>query len=560
MGVNFQTPDPGIIERPYVQQIPLEALFKNLAYKQEKYDIGLQQARQKIDTLNNIASYGQDTEVKNQMFNTLNAELSKLAGANYGDQAVQSQIDGLVAGFTTNGDIAKMHARAITFEKMQKEAQDAALKGKTYYNRGYDQALKYYANGEYNKDVAFSDNGKIAPDMATIRDKILAMKNVTREESAIENGRIVKRLVVDGEAAAKEFKNLASQDLDLADYLDYTFNKTYGDLSPDEWKSKGQEFYLKKGESSVLIATEANKAIQLELAKGAKASKDMIALYEATRDKYMKDGEDYVKAANNPDLVGADYKAALFDEYLTNESSNFGKSKELSVVTDFKDDGKTLESLRATHALQHDQIMEQYKAITPGALALGYSPVEALGDPTKMKEAMAKTQELAAEKVYNEALARQKAKTTAVGNKLTSDKVLDSEIIEIGGQPLTKGEWKRIIGTSTAKNVPLKEADKKFIVAIIKENPSAFSMLSAEQITNLNEGTLEIKSDGTIEYDDSNWPWGSTPIITKSDLAAALNAVKLGEVSTTPTTPTTSTTTPIVVDSTWRAVNDTIHF
>ena len=56
----FESPDPGIIDRPYVSQIPLDTLFKGLAYKQQEYDETFNALQGQADQLESITGEGPD--------------------------------------------------------------------------------------------------------------------------------------------------------------------------------------------------------------------------------------------------------------------------------------------------------------------------------------------------------------------------------------------------------------------------------------------------------------------------------------------------------------------
>ncbi len=374
---NFQTPDPGIIERPYVQQIPLDALFKNLSYKQEQYDQGLQESKQKVDMLNNIASFGNDTAVKNEMFNKLNEELGKLSGSNYADPNVRSQLDGLISSFTNSKDVANMHSRAVTFEKMQKEEEEARLKGKEYYNPGLDEARNYYSSGTYKKDVTFNNTGNIAPDMEKLSESILKMPNVTYKKADLVNGRVVKYDVVDGKKASEEFLNLANVDPKLNKYLSYKFNSAYG--NPD-WKQAGVESFRQKANHSLSIGLELEKHLAYNRQN---MSPSEISDVQSQIQEYKQNAKEYAQIAQNPSLVGEDYKSMLFNSFKQEEAQKFGRSKELVVKSDIGAESQAyLESLK--HA--NDMAEIQYR----NTLERGY---DSKGNELKYNPNAAKTKD-----------------------------------------------------------------------------------------------------------------------------------------------------------------------
>jgi hypothetical protein len=96
MPVTFQTDLRDLKDFGYVQQVPLEALFKNLGYKQAKFDQGAQKLQSDVDTLL-VNAYGQDVEKRNEIINQVNQELSKFTGMDISDPKVQSQLTSFIS-------------------------------------------------------------------------------------------------------------------------------------------------------------------------------------------------------------------------------------------------------------------------------------------------------------------------------------------------------------------------------------------------------------------------------------------------------------------------------
>lgn len=522
MPVNFSTPDPGINERPYVQQVPLEALFKNLGYKQAKYDQGVQQAKQKVDMLNNIASYGQDTEVKHEMFRKLNQELEKFAGANYGDAAINAQLDGLVNSFTMTNDIASMQARAYTLDKMEKEEEAARLKGQEYYNPGLNQARKYYQSGVYKKDVRFSDEGNIAPDYAKISKDILEMPNVSYEtETLTPDGHIYKTKVVNAKAAANAYKMMAQNDPKLAKYLRHRFEEAH---EGTDWKEAGVEHYYTKAELAQQTALEYARAIEAEKAK-AKPDQATILAYQTQMGNQRSLAEQYLNVARDPNLVGEDYHRVLYAEHLEDQADRFGKSKELMVTTDISTDAMALSNLQSRNALSNQMIMAQVNAAIEGAMALGYSAQDLARDGKKRQEAMLKTEELKNARAYNTAVGKltAKANVAKLAGHLDDPKVLDTQFLTSGGLTLRKSEWNALVGISSpTKRVAIKKENIPTLMAVIKSDPAIFSVLSAEEINNMSESSFEINDDGELEYKTPYFQYDK--VIPRHFFQAAINA------------------------------------
>ena len=363
---NYATPDPGIIDRPYVQQIPLEALFKNLAYKQSKYDQGLQQAKQTLQAAGNINAYGQDEKVRDEMFKKLNTDLEQFNGMDLGDTRVSSQLDGLVSGFTDNGEIAGIDARGRTFAKMQKEEEAAQMKGLEYYNPGLDQARKYYAEGAYKSNTRFSDDGNIAPDMEKINKEILADPAVSYKKKDVVNGYIVETTVVDKDKAAAEYKRRAQTDPRLSKYVQYKFNAA---TDGTDWKVAGIQHFEEKAKEAQEYTFQLQRALNLEKDPAT------IATYQAAIKNNQDKVAQYRKVAQDPHMLGTDFKSRLYDEYISEEAERYGLSKELNAVSDIDSDPMAVEQLRHQNDMTEASMAHQYglaQDAAKNALERGY--------------------------------------------------------------------------------------------------------------------------------------------------------------------------------------------
>lgn len=184
MPVNFETPDPGIIERPYVQQIPLEALFKNLGYKQAKYDQAAQKIQADVDGLM-ITAYGQDLEKRNQIIGQVNQQLSKFAGMDMSDPNVQSQISSFIGQVSSSPDLLGIKMRSSAYEKAMAKKEKLTADGKTVIsprNDGTMEMERYYAGAEpYNPNRRFKGDVFVDYDFNAL-DKVVAEATPELEE------------------------------------------------------------------------------------------------------------------------------------------------------------------------------------------------------------------------------------------------------------------------------------------------------------------------------------------------------------------------------------------
>ena len=373
MPVNYATPDPGIIDRPYVQQVPLEALFKNLAYKQAKYDQGLQQAKQSLQAAGNIAAYGQDEAARDEMFKKLNTDLQQFNSMDLGDSRVTGQLDSLIANFHASNDVAGIDARGRTYAKMQKEEEAAQSKGLEYYNPGLDAARKYYAKGEYKPSARFLDSGNIAPDMEKINTEILKNPNVSYKKKEVVNGRIVETTVVDKDKAAEEYRLRADTDPRLSKYMEYKFNSMHDGV---DWKVEGTKHFQDRAQAAQDLGYQYQRAIALEQAKGAKANPAWLATYQAGLEEQRQKVSRYSNLARDPHLLGTDFKAKMFDEFKSEEAQRYGDSKELHTVSDIDADQMSLEGLKHQNNMVEESLKHTHELeseVAKNTLERGYA-------------------------------------------------------------------------------------------------------------------------------------------------------------------------------------------
>ena len=158
----FATPDPGVIDRPYVEQIPLDALFRGLGYKQQQYDQSYQQLQSQVDSIAGMQGYGPDQQALDQIKENLNKQLPQFAGQNLRDPGVQMQLQQLISN--TGKAIADTGAlqRASEYNKAMQFQKEADLKGRKTFDSGLDKLQQYYTSNKFDpKFRAMSDPGVI---------------------------------------------------------------------------------------------------------------------------------------------------------------------------------------------------------------------------------------------------------------------------------------------------------------------------------------------------------------------------------------------------------------
>lgn len=185
MAVTFQTDLRDLKDFNYVQQMPLDALFKNLGYKQAKYDQSAQQFKLAADSLWNIPAYGPDIAKKNELIAQANQELSKFAGSDLSDPAVNSQLMGYIGQVASSPDLVGIAARGNFIQQAEAKRKDLTKDG-SYINPEDDVLQspgmqKWLAGQEgYNPSKRFSGDVYKSIDWTKFNEDVL--KSVPEDE------------------------------------------------------------------------------------------------------------------------------------------------------------------------------------------------------------------------------------------------------------------------------------------------------------------------------------------------------------------------------------------
>lgn len=168
MPVNFMTDLKDLKDYSYVPQIPLDALFKNMGYKQAKYDQNTQQLKRTMDALWDIPAYGPDIQKKQEIINQVNSELGKFAKADLTDPNVVNQIQGFIGQVSSNPDLIAIGVRGTKYRSDINTLKELQAKGKSVpleFQPSIRAADKYYSGNVYDPEVRFRGEVQIAPDI-----------------------------------------------------------------------------------------------------------------------------------------------------------------------------------------------------------------------------------------------------------------------------------------------------------------------------------------------------------------------------------------------------------
>jgi hypothetical protein len=226
MPVTFQTDLRDLKDFGYVQQVPLEALFKNLGYKQAKFDQSAQQIQRQTDALV-VDALGQDVAVRDQILKQVDGELSKYAGADLSDSNVSSQLSGFIGKVSKDPALLGAQARSDMYTKMMKDQHDAEMKGKVWINEGLEDAQKYYSSGQFDPNARFQDKGFEAPDLEKALEEIA--KGTPEWEEWKKNGNYNEHTKEKSiEQLYSRYKQAFENDPKLSRYFEYLYKKEHG--------------------------------------------------------------------------------------------------------------------------------------------------------------------------------------------------------------------------------------------------------------------------------------------------------------------------------------------
>jgi hypothetical protein len=159
MPVTFETDLRDLKTFDYVPQIPLEALFKNMSYKQAKYDQGFQQAQSIREGLN-VKAYGQDAVRRDELLKQIDEESKKFAGADFSDKNVLAQYTNWLNSIASSPEFAGFKQRADWYDKNQAKLEKLQQDGTDIPDEDkmpMVAAVKYFSGEEeYNPNKRFT--------------------------------------------------------------------------------------------------------------------------------------------------------------------------------------------------------------------------------------------------------------------------------------------------------------------------------------------------------------------------------------------------------------------
>lgn len=262
----------------YVQQIPLEALFKNMGYKQQQYDQAFQKAQQVVDMVGNIPSLGQDTQKKQEIMDNVNKELSKFAGQDLREGNVQSSLNGFIGQVLGGKDLQNMAARATKYTQDQKTYRELQKAGKSvpmWMQTSLNQAGEYYGSGVYDPEAKFVGEIQVAPDF-TAKHKSLIDQVKPQKEWVFKDGYWREMEGVSKDRLAGAFYQNYTSDPESKEYYEKLFDATH---SKTNWETEKEKIYAEHKKN--IMTAKMNAAYLGNTADVKKANQDLQELEQA---------------------------------------------------------------------------------------------------------------------------------------------------------------------------------------------------------------------------------------------------------------------------------------
>ena len=230
MPVTFETNLADLRPQPYVQQLPLDEMFRGLGYKQAEYDQGVQQARAAVQNVANlIRGYGPDEEAAATIKQQLNDNLKQFAGLDYSDPANINKLNTYVSSVANNPEVLGIASRTNKYEADQRRLREYQEKGKEvplFLQPSLLSANKYYSSGQYDPNARFHGDITTAPDMEKIHKAVIDKLQPDIDAHGNES--------ITPERYAEAFKTEVALHPELRSYFNSLHDSQYGEQNWDD--------------------------------------------------------------------------------------------------------------------------------------------------------------------------------------------------------------------------------------------------------------------------------------------------------------------------------------
>jgi hypothetical protein len=375
MPVNFQTDLRDLKNFDYVPQIPLEALFKNMSYKQAKYDQGFQQAQSIREGLN-VKAYGQDAVRRDELLKQIDEESKKFAGADFSDKNVLAQYTNWLNSIASSPEFAGFKQRADARDKAQSQYDKLTADGKTVISPYNNPLLKMdnYFNGneEYNPNKRFGDSNVYIDFNFADLDKDVV--NNTKEIEQMRNAPGGQLESYKGLATSALYANLNNAYLNNPGARRELLAQYQSKHTPAEFTQMSMEEALQK----------ANTALQSASTFRALASKEIDPTRKNELLAQASDADNNAKfwsnfnAMDNPDLA---YQYG-FEDWIRSKALQRAEANTTFALRDRKTSDIYLQENKAKLDLRNALIQTEKEKVLGSALDRGLVSIDASGNIT----------------------------------------------------------------------------------------------------------------------------------------------------------------------------------
>jgi len=348
----------------------------------DRADRSAQAIGAKHNQLFNIATYGKDAEILAEFEQDFQNQVAELSKQGLDRPESVSRINTLIGKYSTNPDVLAVHQRHNAYASELEAKKEAESKGRSYVSPLLRQANKYYSGDKYYRDEKFNKSGFVAPENKELNE---AFKAVPEYETWVKNG------AYDDHLKGKALGALSSKALNL-----FQTDPQWRALHKDNFEQsiEGQDIFSYVDNPTNTVAT----------------------LFTHLPKELQPKAEEYIKGLqslkNNP-YGESSIKAAMENLYLQDQAYMAAEAHTYSNTVDHKVNELTKDAIDFQQAKQ----LEVYKAIIPGALALGVSPESIINGTAKDAQGNIITVDKAIQKAQDfkvqEAQAKQDIKTEA---------------------------------------------------------------------------------------------------------------------------------------------------
>lgn len=374
-----------------------------LAQSKARYDRADQEAQKIGSTYNSlfgISTYGKDAEVLSQMQEQFKQQVGELSKQGLANPEVNSRINQLITQYSSDPDVLSVHKRKASLDQELTAKKEAEAKGNQYLCPICEQADEYYASGKYVRDKTFNQTGWLDPNVEKLKRE--GLKDVQKvKKTVLKNGVYITTEEYDPEQLSSLYKGIYSNP-NVQKTMDYSFEKKYKNY---DFATEGVKKFQSIVDQANLQKQNAWEAMQKNPHTSAKYIQAQQDMTEA--DEYITK---YSSLLQNPGNLGENFKTQIKQDELNNLISEDIKGAQFSSEVDVKESGFAQNNQR----YQQDKQMELYKAVLPGAIALGTTPEAILSGKAQFADGTIVTPAHAVQKTHELKMEEEQAKSDEI--------------------------------------------------------------------------------------------------------------------------------------------------